>query len=180
MAMWAKRDVRSDIPLYTAVQSPAAVEPARQALEAIARTTFSGSEQSDDYMRGNRDAHATCASMARAALARSPAECRAQAEPDFSDPIANGIMGAARLVTHDQETAYRITSYAMETIGADLKQLRAQVEGLKAKLAGTFTQVCGTCGHPWDGNGCAQKDNGHPFQTCYPIAVPVEAPDADR
>lgn len=37
-------------------------------------------------------------------------------------------MGAARLVTHDHETAYRITSYAMETIGADLKQLRDQVE----------------------------------------------------
>lgn len=45
------------------------VERLTAALQTINRTTFSGSEQSEDYMRGNLDAHKTCASLARAALA---------------------------------------------------------------------------------------------------------------
>lgn len=42
---------------------------ARKALETIARTTFSGHEMSAEYARGNMDAHATCAEMAKTALA---------------------------------------------------------------------------------------------------------------
>lgn len=40
----------------------------RACLEAIMRTTFSGSEMGDEYRRGNEDAHATCARMAKSAL----------------------------------------------------------------------------------------------------------------
>ena len=46
----------------------AKLESARKALEMIERTTFSGSEMSDAYLRGNREAHEVCAGMARAAL----------------------------------------------------------------------------------------------------------------
>lgn len=30
-------------------------------------------------------------------------------------------------------------------------------------------QICGACGQPWTGEPCGQKDNGHPFATCYPV-----------
>lgn len=53
----------------------------RQALEAIARTTFSGSDMDNDYMRGNRDAHATCSRMAKAALASQPPAAPVETEP---------------------------------------------------------------------------------------------------
>ena len=39
-----------------------------KALETISRTTFSGSEMGDEYLRGNRDAHEKCAGLARSAL----------------------------------------------------------------------------------------------------------------
>lgn len=43
--------------------------------------------------------------------------------------------------------------------------------------------ICGACGEPWaDGKSCGQKDNGHPFPTCYPLAAnhwtPLPAPAA--
>jgi len=41
-----------------------------KALEMIARTTFSGKENDDSYIRGNSDAHEFCALVARAALAK--------------------------------------------------------------------------------------------------------------
>jgi hypothetical protein len=28
--------------------------------------------------------------------------------------------------------------------------------------------ICGACGKPWDGESCAQKDNGWPHPVCYP------------
>lgn len=34
--------------------------------------------------------------------------------------------------------------------------------------SGEDVQVCGACGQPWTGEPCGQKDNGHPFPTCYP------------
>lgn len=37
--------------------------------------------------------------------------------------------------------------------------------------------MCGACGQPWTGEPCGQKDNGHPFPTCYPFeAERVEPP----
>src|ERR1700722_17360177 len=45
-----------------------ALDNLRSALETIARTTFSGSEMNEEYQRGNRDAHSTCARIALAAL----------------------------------------------------------------------------------------------------------------
>lgn len=46
----------------------AQIEPLTAALETISRTTFSGSDMNEDYMRGNRDAHETCRRFADAAL----------------------------------------------------------------------------------------------------------------
>ena len=46
----------------------AQIEPLTVALETISRTTFSGSDMDEDYMRGNRDAHETCRGLADAAL----------------------------------------------------------------------------------------------------------------
>ncbi|MET4341914.1 hypothetical protein [Bradyrhizobium sp. RT9a] len=60
-------------------------EPMRTALEAIARTTFSGSEMDEAYMRGNHDAHATCARMANAALATHPPAAPVETEPTKED-----------------------------------------------------------------------------------------------
>lgn len=60
-------------------QSSTGMKNVRQALEAIARTTFSGSEMDEAYMRGNRDAHATCASMVRGVIDMLGA---AQGSPD--------------------------------------------------------------------------------------------------
>jgi hypothetical protein len=38
-------------------------------------------------------------------------------------------------------------------------------------------EVCGACGEPWtEGKTCGQKDNGWPFQVCYPMVFAV-APD---
>lgn len=38
-------------------------------------------------------------------------------------------------------------------------------------LRGLPSQVCGCCGDQWrDGMSCGQKDNGWPFETCYPTA----------
>lgn len=35
-----------------------------------------------------------------------------------------------------------------------------------------MSTVCGACGDVWqDGMSCGQKDNGHPFPTCYPHMV---------
>lgn len=45
----------------------------RKALDTIARTTFSGDEMGDDYRRGNRAAHETCARLARAAIDKDDA-----------------------------------------------------------------------------------------------------------
>jgi hypothetical protein len=53
---------------------PAASADAVRCLQEIARTTFSGSEMGDEYIRGNQDAHATCARMARAALSAPVAD----------------------------------------------------------------------------------------------------------
>lgn len=50
----------------------AEIERLREALGAISRTTFSGSEMGEDYYRGNCDAHETCGRMARAALPALP------------------------------------------------------------------------------------------------------------
>jgi hypothetical protein len=61
----------------------AAPQSYREALETIARTTFSGSEMNEAYMRGNRDAHATCAAMAKAALSGTPPQA---ARPERSGP----------------------------------------------------------------------------------------------
>jgi hypothetical protein len=37
--------------------------------------------------------------------------------------------------------------------------------------------ICGACGQPWrDGLSCGQKDNGHPFPTCYPSVASPPAP----
>ncbi len=44
-------------------------ERLKECLGTISRTKFSGSEMGADYMRGNNDAHETCARMARAGLA---------------------------------------------------------------------------------------------------------------
>ena len=36
-------------------------------------------------------------------------------------------------------------------------------------------EVCGACGEPWTvGKTCGQKDNGWPFQVCYPIIFAVD------
>lgn len=38
---------------------------------------------------------------------------------------------------------------------------------------GIKATVCGACGEPWtEGKTCGQKDNGHPFATCYPASEP--------
>lgn len=37
------------------------------------------------------------------------------------------------------------------------------------EIIATMAQICGACGQPWNGEGCGQKDNGHPFPTCYPV-----------
>lgn len=59
----------------TRSRTPSAPDVAMmEALESIARTTFSGSEMGDEYQRGNEDAHATCARIARAALSASEAK----------------------------------------------------------------------------------------------------------
>jgi hypothetical protein len=29
--------------------------------------------------------------------------------------------------------------------------------------------ICGACGQPWTGEKCGQADNGHSYQTCYPV-----------
>jgi len=64
-------------PLYAS--APPESGDVRADLETIARTTFSGSEMGDEYMRGNRDAHATCANIARRALLKMKL-------PDASNP----------------------------------------------------------------------------------------------
>lgn len=47
----------------------------REALRTIERTIFSGSEISEEYQRGNRDAHEVCRRIATSAL-REPSRDR--------------------------------------------------------------------------------------------------------
>lgn len=116
-----------------------------------------------DYEKQVRDA--------LAAAARSPNASGNPAEPDMADPIVNGIMGAARLVTHDHETAYRITSYAMETIGGDLKRLRAQVEDAQER----FAKLAEDAAKGWV-NGEAGTFYGQAYQAaCRHVAEAIRA-----
>lgn len=61
-------EIAGNIIVLLATSPPPADSAVREALEVIERTAFSGSEMSDEYMRGNRDAHAVCADIARRAL----------------------------------------------------------------------------------------------------------------
>ncbi len=74
------------------------MEPVRQALEAIARTTFSGSEMDESYMRGNRDAHATCAAMARSVIAMIDVAQAETQRGDYDHGYADGIEWATKQV----------------------------------------------------------------------------------
>lgn len=60
-------------------------------------------------------------------------------------------------------------SLEYEALEDGYRFLSEENERLRAEMAQTQTQICGACGQPWTGEGCGQKDNGHPFQTCYPV-----------
>lgn len=66
-ALYTERHVRQQHE-RTISELRAEIERLTAALGVIARTTFSGSDSSDDYMRGNQDAHETCARLAQVAL----------------------------------------------------------------------------------------------------------------
>jgi hypothetical protein len=54
-----------------------------------------------------------------------------------------------------------------------LDTLRMEAWALR-RAAAQLAMICGCCGDVWqDGMSCGQKDNGWPFQTCYPAAAPV-------
>lgn len=58
-----------------------------------------------------------------------------------------------------------------------LDTLRMEAWALR-RAAAQPAMICGCCGDVWqDGMSCGQKENGWPFQTCYPAAAPsVAAP----
>lgn len=44
-------------------------------------------------------------------------------------------------------------------------------KALVAQRGTSSVMICGACGDIWqDGMSCGQKDNGHPYPTCYPVA----------
>lgn len=69
------------------------------------------------------------------------------------------------LIARAERAEARITEFEdrLQRQYAILLEHKSRVAELEA------AQVCGACGQPWNGRGCAQKDNGHPFQTCYPV-----------
>lgn len=67
----------------------------------------------------------------------------------------------------------RINAAEIERIGGRAKNpdidAALRILELNGLILNDDPMICGCCGQPWaDGMSCGQKDNGWPFQTCYP------------
>jgi hypothetical protein len=113
-----------------------------EALEVIARTTFSGSDSTDDYMRGNRDAHETCAKIARAALAAAQAAAPASDEwSRMHEPWLQGFAAGIETAAGEIEkhhVDYPMTQYQL---AAAIRALRPPAAPAESEAPAHWTKV---------------------------------------